>query len=65
MTATEQVRADLALRMSSFPLIESAPHCEVTVTDATKNLLTLRQFVVAPRRFAEMPVQPSAWGVLS
>ena len=27
-------------------------------------VLEQRAAVVAPRRFAEMPVQPSAWGVL-
>ena len=64
MTATEQVRCDLALRMSSFPLIETKPQCEVIRIDAVKNLLTRREFVADLRRFAAEPVALTGWGEL-
>ena len=56
MTATEQVREALAIRMSSYPLIQSQPVCQVTRIDSVRNLLTRREFVAADRRFSGEPL---------
>lgn len=69
MTATERVRADLAVRMSSFPLIEPAPFLLVNVynktpkvCNATEDLLNRAAAKQAPRRY--IGELGSLWGAL-
>ena len=62
MTATEQVRADLALRMSNFPLIEPAPFLLVKVSNDNANLLAREAGKQKARHFTGQPI--TQWGAL-